>query len=805
MGSRFLADGAGGLPQPLGTTASPVFQDLTLNGDLRATNATIENTLEVKEIIADLKVRDPLIETGIDNPADNINLGFFSKYMNAMAMYPGLVRSFTDGRYYLLDSDTAITPTLNITGLARANLTLNQMTADDISVDVLTVNNSVPANQFTMPLTRGTAAQVLTSAGDGTTSWQNAAAGNPFDQSLNTNDNVSFQNIAVNNISGAQIAVNNDVPANTYILPLTRGTNGQVLTSDGAGASTWEDAGGFDQSLNTTDNVQFNQCGLTDNLEFTSGNVEMKTLINDQLYIGRAFPPASIALFGTGGSAVNSNLEASDLKTLTGVIDMDKAGNAEYSMTVNGTAPSTSWALNHDTTPNLLQVNTSGTLTVRNDFSVNGNEASFGTTTSGFTLDLISSGVGAQCELELISVGIDNLAFGRKANSANFTIRNISSGNNLLTIPPDGGGIVVGDGVNSYALPADRGTSNYYLRTDGAGGTAWAPAANPFDQSLNVADSVQFARLTIGTGGSTYTMPINPGPPDSVLTMDFFGGNAIWQAPFGNVNSPSFSTDNAVVRFQGGTGKFIQTSACSIDDLGVLTANEVKTVGVVEVNSGSGNSYLLPATRPAIGQVLEAVDGVGGLAWTDVAKREDKYFPLAWGGSVGVQSTRWLQYNGRSNVSSFGVGTNISGNYYNAQALYIIGCSVIRENSSSSTVFTVEVENGAGSGVFDSYQMLEILAGEATQVKREWFDQALINQLLIPDGRRLRIKVLGSAANPQECSCTIFLSNNPTPVGVPFAATTSNDMTGGPAELDAIQELQAIVENTTNVVIQSPL
>jgi hypothetical protein len=44
-----------------------------------------------------------------------------------------------------------------------------------------------------------------------------------------------------------------------YTLPTDIGTDGYVLTSDGMGSSDWQlsGGGGFDQSLNTTDEVEF--------------------------------------------------------------------------------------------------------------------------------------------------------------------------------------------------------------------------------------------------------------------------------------------------------------------------------------------------------------------------------------------------------------------------------------------------------------------------------------------------------------------------------------------------------------------
>ena len=47
-----------------------------------------------------------------------------------------------------------------------------------------------------------------------------------------------------------------------YCLPDNAGSAGQVLTAGSDLSTTWENPGGFDQSLNTTDDVQFDQVSV---------------------------------------------------------------------------------------------------------------------------------------------------------------------------------------------------------------------------------------------------------------------------------------------------------------------------------------------------------------------------------------------------------------------------------------------------------------------------------------------------------------------------------------------------------------
>jgi hypothetical protein len=62
----------------------------------------------------------------------------------------------------------------------------------------------------------------------------------------------------------------------SYTLPVARGTNNQVLKTDGAGVATWQDdTHSFDQSLNTTDDVKFNSVDTS--LIDTAGELRFKS------------------------------------------------------------------------------------------------------------------------------------------------------------------------------------------------------------------------------------------------------------------------------------------------------------------------------------------------------------------------------------------------------------------------------------------------------------------------------------------------------------------------------------------------
>jgi len=80
-------------------------------------------------------------------------------------------------------------------------------------------------------------------------------------------------------------------------------------------------------------------------------------------------------------------------------------------------------------------------------------------------------------------------------------------------------------------------------------------------------------------------------------------------------SGPASSTDNAIVRFDGTTGKIIQDSVVIISDTGDITGVVGLTVGGVSTLGPVGNVKITGGTN---GQVL-TTDGTGTLSWTTVS------------------------------------------------------------------------------------------------------------------------------------------------------------------------------------------
>jgi hypothetical protein len=103
--------------------------DLTVSGNLLITGNT--TTLNVSS----LKVTDTIIQLGTDNQTDVLDIGFIGHYANTPNNHTGLIRKFTDGKYYLFDSYVPGVEPTNIIDVANtrvatlsANLVTNVIT-----------------------------------------------------------------------------------------------------------------------------------------------------------------------------------------------------------------------------------------------------------------------------------------------------------------------------------------------------------------------------------------------------------------------------------------------------------------------------------------------------------------------------------------------------------------------------------------------------------------------------------------------------------------------------------------------------
>jgi len=339
--------------------------------------------------------------------------------------------------------------------------------------------------------------------------------------------------------------------------------------------------------------------------------------------------------------------------TITGITDLAVADGGTGASTASGARTNLGLVIGTDVQAYDAQLADIAGLTPTDNGVVIGNGTNF----------VVESGATLKTSLGL-TIGTDVQAYDAQLSD-------------IAGLTPSDGNFIVGDGTNFVA------ESGATARTSlGLGSIATQASSNVTITGGSVTGITDLAVADGGTGASTAAnarvnlLPSYTGNGGKVLAVTSGATDVEWitvgggGGGTGDVTGPSSSTDNTVPRFDGSTGKIIQTSGVTINDSNEITTGAWKATeiavayggtgastltGIIKGNGTSaftaataGTDYLAPA---AIGTTVQAYDAqltdVAGLAVTD-------------GNFIVGNGTNFVAESGDTARTSLGVGTGDS-------------------------------------------------------------------------------------------------------------------------------------------------
>ncbi len=609
------------------------------------------------------------------NSMAEIQLGQYSKFVSGSAdtWVP------TDRLFVIGNGQEDINQALNsdaLVMLKNGNTTLNgQLTLDG--------DNEGAGRAFTLPAQDGTANQIMQTDGSGNVAWVTPAA------SAIPNGGTNEYVLSTDGSGVLSWVTNDDLdadPTNEIELPNqadeegkflktdgtavswanipeelpTGGTSGQILSTDGSGVYSWVNQTAT-SSFTTTGNVTSNASGDTTTDDFVFGSTQIDDLpgIEDSNRI--VFDKSNAGAF-RAGSAFNTNR-----------FNQDQMGAGSVAFGVNnlasGTYAASTGSLNivsgyagyahgeRNTVYSSHGVATGTDNNITGSFaSAHGrnltSESLLQTTFGTYNTPVTGSVSTFVATDRLFVIGNGSADFeGVNASDALVMLKNGNTTlNGTLTIDGDNQGVETG-----YTLPAQDGTANQVMTTDGSGNISWADAASgsagAFSTTANVTSN---ANGTVATDDFVFgsTQLDGTGNSDNYTRMFFDKSKGAFRA--GEVEADEWDDANVGTNSVSLGINNISSGAASFTAGDENQATRFATVALGLANRATGSGSVAIGSNSKAesrGQISLGVNNttVAGDAFTHIAT--DRLFVIGNGITATASDALVMLKNGNTTLN----------------------------------------------------------------------------------------------------------------------------------------------------------
>jgi hypothetical protein len=341
--------------------------------------------------------------------------------------------------------------------------------------------------------------------------------------------------------------------ANTWTLPRSAGTSNYVLKTDGSNTSTWVEPKIY---IGSTAVNLFNTSGTVTSLAVDiSGNSSTSDTADK---VGN-----SLTFATTGGASSGTTFDGSAAKTI------------DYS-TVGALSSAASFYIG---TTSISVTQATGTITsLAVDIS--------GKATTAGTADQVGHTLSAGTDIDFDAGTTFDGATDRTLNVTS-TLNTVVGRGATTTTAITVGGLTINSGTKSYSLPAEDGSSGYYLKTNGSGTLTWEAIGAGSDWYLGT------TKLGTSSGGVSSISGINK----------LAGGTSDRNYLSLNSETELGNTANASVKIVTGSGGTVGHTW------------EFKADGTTRFN----DAYTFPAAKSSsAGYVLYDAAGDGVLSWASM-------------------------------------------------------------------------------------------------------------------------------------------------------------------------------------------